>query len=82
MYSSAGDTATTQTEKDEMKINASRMIDTLEEVIATAGMMSKEQLENVVAGSAGWMFDHADDLSLEEMEKIDRLQDRILEKAA
>lgn len=35
-----------------MKINASRMIDTLEEVIATATMMGKEQLENVVAGSA------------------------------
>jgi hypothetical protein len=65
-----------------MKINASRMIDTLEEVIATAGMMSKEQLENVVAGSAGWVCDHSDHLSLEEMEKIDRLQDRILAKAA
>ena len=65
-----------------MKINASRMIDTLEEVIATAGMMSKDQLENVVAGSAGWVFDNSDFLTLEEMQKIDRLQDRITELAA
>lgn len=65
-----------------MEINASRMIDTLEEVIATAGMMSKDQLENVVAGSAGWVFDNSDFLTLEEMQKIDRLQDRITELAA
>lgn len=65
-----------------MKINASRMIDTLEEVIATAGMMNKDQLENVVAGSAGWVFDNSDFLTLEEMQKIDRLQDRITELAA
>lgn len=65
-----------------MKINASRMIDTLEEVIATAGMMSKDQLENVVSGSAGWVFDNSDFLTLEEMQKIDRLQDRITELAA
>ena len=65
-----------------MEINASRMIDTLEEVIATAGLMSKDQLENVVAGSAGWVFDNSDFLTLEEMQKIDRLQDRITELAA
>lgn len=63
-------------------INATRMIDTLEELIATAGMMDKEQIENAVQGSAIWVNANDQSLSLEELEKIDRLQTRLLQKAA
>lgn len=65
-----------------MKINASRMIDTLEEVVATAGMMSKEQIENVIQGSAIWVDKNIDALTEYELQKIDRLWDRLDEKAA
>jgi len=63
-------------------MNASRIIDTLEEVIATAGMMSKQQIEDVIQGSAIWVWDNCNSLSTEELEKIDRLQDRLQAKAA
>ena len=63
-------------------MNANRMIDTLEELIATAGMMNKDQIENAVQGSAVWVSANDQDLTIEELEKIDRLQERLLEKAA
>jgi hypothetical protein len=65
-----------------MNLTAARIIDTLEELIATAGMMSKEQIENAVQGSAIWVWDHMDSMSTEDLDKIDRLQDRLLAKAA
>jgi len=63
-------------------MNASRIIDTLEELIATAGMMSKQQIEDAVQGSAIWVSDHFEIISTEELEKIDRLSDKLLAKAA
>lgn len=65
-----------------MNLTAARIIDTLEELIATAGMMSKEQIENAVQGSAIWVWDHMDSMSTEDLDKIDRIQDRLLAKAA
>jgi hypothetical protein len=65
-----------------MNLTAARIADTLEELIATAGMMTKEQIENAVQGSAIWVWDHMDSISTEEMAKIDRLQDRLMSKAA
>jgi hypothetical protein len=65
-----------------MNLTAARIIDTLEELIATAGMMSKEQIENAVQGSAIWVWDHMDSMSTDDLDKIDRLQDRLLAKAA
>lgn len=65
-----------------MNLTAARIADTLEELIATAGMMTKDQIENAVQGSAIWVWDNMDSISTEEMEKIDRLQDRLLSKAA
>jgi hypothetical protein len=44
--------------------------------------MTKEQIENAVQGSAIWVWDHMDSISTEEMAKIDRLQDRLMSKAA
>jgi len=63
-------------------MNAARMIDTLEELIATSGMMSKQQIEDAVQGSAIWISDRFDQITTGELEKIDRLQTRLLEKAA
>lgn len=60
-----------------MKINASRMIDTLEGIIAIAGVMDKELLENAIQGSAVWVSENFQFLTDDELQKIDRLWDRL-----